>query len=54
MQMLIDPLNLSIPLAAFNGGEFVWPDLTLIEQHVLFSNYSLAALLSYAGIYEGE
>ena len=35
MQMLIDPLALSTPIAGFNGGMFVRPDLSLIEQRVL-------------------
>src|SRR5215471_19188994 len=32
MQMLIEPLALTTPIAAFNGGLFVKPDLTVIEQ----------------------
>ncbi|MGI8481789.1 MAG: Cof-type HAD-IIB family hydrolase [Chthoniobacterales bacterium] len=35
MQMLMEPLALTTPIAAFNGGLFVRPDLTVIEQHVL-------------------
>ena len=35
MQMLIEPLKLTTPIAAFNGGLFVRPDLTVIEQRVL-------------------
>src|SRR4030095_9770865 len=35
MQMLIEPLALSTPIAAFNGGLFVRPDLSVIEQRVL-------------------
>jgi len=35
MSMLTAPLEITTPLAAFNGGLFVKPDLTLIEQHVL-------------------
>src|ERR1700730_13014986 len=35
MQMLIEPLALSTPIAAFNGGMFVRPDLSVIEQRVL-------------------
>jgi Cof subfamily protein (haloacid dehalogenase superfamily) len=38
MQMFVAPLNLSTPLAAFNGGEFLQPDLTPIEQRVLPRN----------------
>lgn len=32
MKMLIDPLGLTEPIAAFNGGVFVHPDLSLITQ----------------------
>jgi Cof subfamily protein (haloacid dehalogenase superfamily) len=35
MQMLIEPLELTTPIAAFNGGMFIRPDLSVIEQHVL-------------------
>jgi Cof subfamily protein (haloacid dehalogenase superfamily) len=35
MQMLIQPLALTTPIAAFNGGLFVRPDLSIIEEHVL-------------------
>ncbi len=35
MQMLIEPLELTTPIAAFNGGMFIRPDLSIIEQHVL-------------------
>lgn len=35
MQMFVEPLDLTTPLAAFNGGRFVRPDLSLVEQRVL-------------------
>jgi Cof subfamily protein (haloacid dehalogenase superfamily) len=35
MSMLIEPLALRTPIAGFNGGIFVKPDMTVIEQHVL-------------------
>jgi Cof subfamily protein (haloacid dehalogenase superfamily) len=35
MAMLIDPLELRTPIAAFNGGVFVEPDMSVIEQRVL-------------------
>ncbi len=35
--MLIEPLLLSTPLAGFNGGQFVRPDLSLLEQRVVRS-----------------
>jgi hypothetical protein len=35
MSMLIEPLNLQGPIAGFNGGVFVNPDLSVIESHTL-------------------
>jgi Cof subfamily protein (haloacid dehalogenase superfamily) len=35
MAMLIDPLALRTPIAGFNGGVFVKPDLSVIESHTL-------------------
>lgn len=35
MQMLIEPLAITTPIAAFNGGIFVRPDLSVLEQRVL-------------------
>jgi Cof subfamily protein (haloacid dehalogenase superfamily) len=33
MKMLIDPLGLTEPIAAFNGGVFVYPDLSVMERN---------------------
>ena len=35
MSMLIEPLALRTPIAGFNGGVFVNPDLSVIESHAL-------------------
>jgi Cof subfamily protein (haloacid dehalogenase superfamily) len=35
MSMLIEPLALKCPIAGFNGGVFVNPDLSVIESHAL-------------------
>jgi Cof subfamily protein (haloacid dehalogenase superfamily) len=35
MSMLIEPLELTTPIAAFNGGVFVRPDMTVIEQRTI-------------------
>jgi hydroxymethylpyrimidine pyrophosphatase-like HAD family hydrolase len=35
MSMLIEPLALTCPVAGFNGGVFVNPDLLAIESHIL-------------------
>jgi len=33
MAMLVQPLELELPLAAFNGGLYVRPDMSVIEEH---------------------
>jgi len=35
MSMLIEPLELTMPIAAFNGGVFVRPDMSVIEQRTI-------------------
>jgi len=35
MSMLIEPLGLTTPIAAFNGGLFARPDMSVIEQRVI-------------------
>ncbi|HTV12256.1 MAG TPA: Cof-type HAD-IIB family hydrolase [Acidimicrobiales bacterium] len=35
MEMLVEPLGLETPIAAFNGGLIVNPDMTVIERRVL-------------------
>jgi HAD superfamily hydrolase (TIGR01484 family) len=35
MSMLIDPLKIATPIAGFNGGLFVKPDMSIIESHTL-------------------
>ncbi len=35
MSMLIEPLRLSTPIAAFNGGLIVEPDMTVIEEKLI-------------------
>ena len=35
MTMLVDPLAISTPIAGFNGGMFVNPDLSILETHSL-------------------
>jgi Cof subfamily protein (haloacid dehalogenase superfamily) len=35
MAMLVEPLELKLPLAAFNGGLFVRPDMSVIEQRAI-------------------
>jgi Cof subfamily protein (haloacid dehalogenase superfamily) len=35
MEMLVEPLDLSTPMAAFNGGQLVDAELDVLEQHVI-------------------
>src|SRR5271169_1647538 len=35
MSMLVEPLELTTPIAAFNGGVFVRPDMSVIEQQTI-------------------
>lgn len=35
MSMLVEPLELTTPIAAFNGGVFVHPDMSVIEQRTV-------------------
>jgi Cof subfamily protein (haloacid dehalogenase superfamily) len=44
MAMLFKPLTLQTPVAGFNGGVFVKPDMTLLEEHVLPADVSKRSL----------
>src|SRR5207248_1822584 len=44
MAMLIEPLAIDTPIAGFNGGSFVNPDLSIIETRTLPSDVSRAAV----------
>jgi Cof subfamily protein (haloacid dehalogenase superfamily) len=44
MSMLIEPLGLATPIAGFNGGVFVKPDLSVIETHGLEAKAARQAL----------
>ena len=35
MRFLIEPLQISLPIGAFNGSCIVQPDLTVVEQHLI-------------------
>jgi Cof subfamily protein (haloacid dehalogenase superfamily) len=52
MQMLIEPLSLSTPISAFNGGLVTEPDLTVLEQKVIPAELvpSIIAMLESAGL----
>jgi Cof subfamily protein (haloacid dehalogenase superfamily) len=38
MKMLVEPLRIQTPIAGFNGGLFVNPDLSIVELHALPSD----------------
>jgi Cof subfamily protein (haloacid dehalogenase superfamily) len=42
--MLIEPLSLQTPIAGFNGGIFVKPDMSVIAEHVLAADVAHRAL----------
>ena len=44
MAMLIDPLSLRTPIAGFNGGIFVKPDMTIMAEHVLAADVARRAM----------
>jgi HAD superfamily hydrolase (TIGR01484 family) len=44
MAMLIDPLAPRTPVAGFNGGIFVEPNMTIMEEHVLAADVAKSAL----------
>jgi Cof subfamily protein (haloacid dehalogenase superfamily) len=44
MAMLIEPLALDMPIAGFNGGQFVRPNLTIIEERRLAPGIAKAAI----------
>jgi Cof subfamily protein (haloacid dehalogenase superfamily) len=44
MAMLIEPLRLATPLAGFNGGLFVRPDLAIIEERTLAPDVATLAI----------
>src|SRR5262245_54441639 len=35
MRMLVEPLELKVPMAAFNGGMIVRPDLSIVDERSL-------------------
>ena len=44
MRMLVEPLRLTMPMAAFNGGVIVLPDLSVLDERTL-PEYLLPALI---------
>jgi Cof subfamily protein (haloacid dehalogenase superfamily) len=60
MSMLIEPLAIDTPIAGFNGGQWVNPDLSIIESHTLARDTAETAIkfITEAGldawVYSGE
>lgn len=52
MEMLVKPLELVTPMAAFNGGQLVSPDMVVLQQHVIPEHLvsPIAALLASFGL----
>ena len=44
MAMLIEPLALRAPVAGFNGGVFVTPGMTILEEHILAADVARRAV----------
>jgi Cof subfamily protein (haloacid dehalogenase superfamily) len=44
MSMLVDPLALTEPIAGFNGGAYVAPDMSVLETHTLAAEASSKAV----------
>ncbi len=44
MSMLVDPLELRGPIAAFNGGIMVWPDMTVIDERAVPADIAPAVI----------
>jgi Cof subfamily protein (haloacid dehalogenase superfamily) len=44
MRMLIEPLRISTPMAGFNGGQFVKPDLSIISREILSADVVESAI----------
>jgi Cof subfamily protein (haloacid dehalogenase superfamily) len=51
MQMLVEPLQLTLPLAAFNGGLFARPDMSVIEERSIDSGL-VAQIVELIGDHE--
>jgi len=60
MAVLIEPLRIETPIAGFNGGQFVHPDLSIIEQKTLapdVAERAVALILSHGldvWVYAGD
>src|SRR5260370_11657 len=53
MRMLIEPLDLRLPIAAFNGGVLAMPDLTVLARRRVGGD-AVAALMGRCGVDPAE
>src|SRR5258705_1113137 len=44
MAMLVEPLELKTPIAGFNGGIFVTPEMRVVEEHFLAPEAARSAM----------
>ena len=44
MRMLIEPLGMKVPMAAFNGGMIVLPDMTVVDERALSPDVATAVI----------
>jgi Cof subfamily protein (haloacid dehalogenase superfamily) len=49
LRMLVDPLEITTPIAGFNGGVLATPQLSVIEQHVLAPDVARRAVDFFGG-----
>jgi hypothetical protein len=60
MSMLVEPLALRTPIAGFNGGVFVKPDMTIMDEHLLPAEVArrAAEIIDHSGmdvwVYSGK
>ena len=59
LRMLVEPLGMNVPMAAFNGGMIVLPDLTLVDERTVAADIAPAVVEAmraqglYVWIYRG-
>jgi Cof subfamily protein (haloacid dehalogenase superfamily) len=44
MRMLVEPLGMKVPMAAFNGGIIVLPDMTVVDERAVSPEVALAVI----------
>src|SRR5215213_1290322 len=44
MRMLVEPLGMTVPMAAFNGGIIVLPDLTIVDERTIAADVASAVI----------